>query len=175
VLERIDMGQKLTEAGYPGMSSAVRPMAITPDERYVYFQVSFFFGIVQYDLKNDRVVAVLNLPLGAAAGLDRTQFLLDSAHHGLSMNPQGTKLCVAGTMSGYAAIVTRNPFRLQRTVPVGRVPYWSQSSKDGRYCFVSVAGDDRVAVISFRTGREVTRFKVGDHPQRMRPGVIRLA
>jgi DNA-binding beta-propeller fold protein YncE len=175
VLERIDMGQKLTEAGYPGMSSAVRPMTITPDERYVYFQVSFFFGIVQYDLKNDRVVAVLNLPLGAAAGLDRTQFLLDSAHHGLSMNPQGTKLCVAGTMSGYAAIVTRNPFRLQRTVPVGRVPYWSQSSKDGRYCFVSVAGDDRVAVISFRTGREVTRFKVGDHPQRMRPGVIRLA
>jgi DNA-binding beta-propeller fold protein YncE len=175
VLERIDMGQKLTEAGYPGMSSAVRPMAITPDERYVYFQVSFFFGIVQYDLKNDRVVAVLNLPLGAAAGLDRTQFLLDSAHHGLSMNPQGTKLCVAGTMSGYAAIVTRNPFRLQRTVPVGRVPYWSQSSKDGRYCFVSVAGDDRVAVISFRTGREVTRFKVGDHPQRMRPGVIHLA
>jgi len=175
VLERIDMGQKLTEAGYPGMSSAVRPMAITPDERYVYFQVSFFFGIVEYDLKNDRVVAVLNLPLGAAAGLDRTQFLLDSAHHGLSMNPQGTKLCVAGTMSGYAAIVTRNPFRLQRTVPVGRVPYWSQSSKDGRYCFVSVAGDDRVAVISFRTGREVTRFKVGDHPQRMRPGVIHLA
>ena len=89
------------------------------------------------------------------------------------MNPQGTKLCVAGTMSNYAAIVTRRPFALQRTIPVGRVPYWAQSSRDGRHCFVSVAGDDRVSVISFRTGREVRRIRVGDHPQRMRNGVIR--
>ena len=175
VLKRIDMGQKLAEAGYPNMSSAVRPMAITPDERYVYFQVSFFFGIVQYDLKADRVVNVLHLPLGAAKGVPRTKFLLDSAHHGLAMNPKGTKLCVAGTMSGYAAIVSRKPFKLKRTIPVGHVPYWSVSSADGRYCFVSVAGDDRVSVISYRTARQVARIKVGDHPQRMRPGVIRRA
>ena len=175
VLARIDMGQKLAEAGYPNMSSAVRPMAITPDERYVYFQVSFFFGIVQYDLKADRVVDVLQLPLGAAEGLPRTEFLLDSAHHGLAMNPEGTKLCIAGTMSRYAAIVTRKPFKLTRTIPVGRDPYWSHSSEDGKYCFVSVAGEDRVSVISFKTAREVERIKVGDHPQRMRTGVIRRA
>ena len=175
VLKRIDMGQKLAEAGYPNMSAAVRPMAITPNERFVYFQVSFFFGIVQYDLKTDRVVKVLNLPLGTAKGLPRTEFLLDSAHHGLAMNPRGTKLCVAGSMSGYAAIVTRKPFRLQRTIKVGRVPYWSHSSENGKYCFVSVAGEDRVSVISFKTAREVARIKVGDHPQRMRTGTIRSA
>ena len=175
VLKRIDMGRKLAEAGYPNMSSAVRPMAITPDERYVYFQVSFFFGIVQYDLSADRVVNVLHLPLGDAKGVPRTKFLLDSAHHGLAMNPKGTELCVAGTMSGYAAIVSRKPFKLKRTIPVGHVPYWSVSSADGRYCFVSVAGDDRVSVISYRTARQVARIKVGDHPQRMRPGVIRRA
>jgi DNA-binding beta-propeller fold protein YncE len=175
VLKRIDMGQKLAEAGYPSMSSAVRPMAITPDERYVYFQVSFLFGIVQYDLKADRVVKVLQLPLGAAEGLARTEFLLDSAHHGLAMNPKGTKLCVAGTMSRYAAIVTRKPLKLQRTIPVGRDPYWSHSSENGNYCFVSVAGEDRVSVISFKTAREVESIKVGDHPQRMRTGVIRRA
>lgn len=175
VLKRIDMGQKLAEAGYPNMSSAVRPMAITPDERYVYFQVSFFFGIVQYDLKADRVVKVLRLPLGAAEGLPRTEFLLDSAHHGLAMNPKGTKLCVAGTMSRYAVIVTRKPLKLKRTIPVGRDPYWSHSSENGKYCFVSVAGEDRVSVISFKTAREVESIKVGDHPQRMRTGVIRRA
>ena len=175
VLKTIDMGKKLAEAGYPSMSAAVRPMAITPDERFVYFQVSFFFGIVQYDLKADRVVKILNLPLGTAKGLPRTDFLLDSAHHGLAMNPRGTKLCVAGSMSGYAAIVTRKPFKLKRTIRVGRVPYWSHSSEDGRYCFVSVAGEDRVSVISYKTAREVARIKVGDHPQRMRTGVIRRA
>jgi DNA-binding beta-propeller fold protein YncE len=173
VLEQIDMGRKLAEAGYPNMSAAVRPMAITPDEHYVYFQVSFFFGIVQYDLQADRVVALLNLPAGDAEGMPREQYLLDSAHHGLAMNPRGTKLCVAGTMSGYAAIVTRAPFAAQRITPVGHVPYWSQSSRDGRYCFVSVAGDDRVAVVSWRTGKLVRKLKVGDHPQRMRMGVIR--
>jgi hypothetical protein len=157
------------------MSSAVRPMAIAPGERFVYFQLSFLFGIVQYDLREDKVVAVLDLPLGAAMGLDRTEYLLDSAHHGLAMNPKGTKLCVAGTMSKYAAIVTRQPFELQRTVNVGDVPYWSQSSEDGKYCFVSVAGEDRVAVISYKTGRQIKRIKVGDHPQRMRTGVIRRA
>jgi DNA-binding beta-propeller fold protein YncE len=172
VKRRIVMGPKLAEFGRPGMSSAVRPMAVSPDERFVYFQLSFFFGIVQYDLRADKVVAVLDLPLGAAEGLGRGDLLLDSAHHGLGMNPQGTKLCVAGTMSDYAAIVTRKPFKVQRIVNVGDVPYWSHSSEDGRHCFVSVAGEDRVAVISYKTGREVKRIKVGDHPQRMRTGTV---
>ena len=175
VRRRVVMGPKLAEFGRPNMSSAIRPMAITPDERFVYFQLSFFFGIVQYDLAKNEVVAVLDLPLGAAAGLDRTEYLLDSAHHGLAMNPKGSKLCVAGTMSKYAAIVTRRPFRLQRTVKVGDVPYWSQSSADGKYCFVSVAGEDRVSVISWKTAREVARIRVGDHPQRMRAGTVKAA
>ena len=47
-------------------------------------------------------------------------------------------------MSRYAALVSREPFELRRTIRVGRVPYWSASSEDGKYCFVSVAGGDRV-------------------------------
>ena len=176
VTKSLNMGEKLAEAGYPNMSAAVRPMAISPDERFVYFQVSFFHGVVEYDLRADRVRQVLELPLSPAAqGLSRQDYLLDSAHHGLAMNPQGTKLCAAGTMSDYAAIMTREPLRLQRTIPVGRVPYWSLSSADGRHCFVSVAGDDRVSVISFANAREVARIRVGDHPQRMRTGVIRAS
>jgi DNA-binding beta-propeller fold protein YncE len=174
VTKTLDMGRKLTEAGYPSMSSAVRPMALSRDERYVYFQVSFFHGFAEYDLRQDRVTRIAALPItDAAKGLSRQQYLLDSAHHGLAINPKGTKLCAAGTMSGYAAIVKRTSLQLQRTVPVGRVPYWSASSTDGRYCFVSVAGDHRVSVISFKTAREVARIKVGDHPQRMRTGRVR--
>jgi DNA-binding beta-propeller fold protein YncE len=174
VKRRIDMGKKLAEFGAPGMSSAVRPMAISPDERYVYFQLSFFHGFVEYDLKLDRPRRLAFLPLSAhAQTLTRQDYLLDSAHHGLTINRSGTKFCVAGTMSNYAAIVLRRTLQPQRIIPVGRVPYWSTTSRDGRYCFVSVAGDDRVAVISWKTAREVARIRVGDHPQRMRAGTVK--
>ena len=170
VLKRIDMGQKLDAAGHPDMSAAVRPMALAPGERTVYFQVSFFHGFVEYDLVGDRVLRLAQLPLSEeAAGKRRDEYLLDSAHHGLTMNPAGTKLCAAGTMSDYAAIVDRASFAY-RIVPVGLKPYWSTNSGDGRHCFVSVSGNDRVSVISYASEREVARIAVGDHPQRMRMG-----
>jgi YVTN family beta-propeller protein len=175
VLRRINMGQKLEEAGYPNMSAAVRPMALAPDERQVYFQVSFFHGFVEYDLVEDRVLRLAHLPLSQeAAALRRDEYVLDSAHHGLTMNPEGTKLCAAGTMSDYAAIVSRATFS-HRIINVGEKPYWSTNSADGRYCFVSVSGDDRVSVISYKTEEEVARIPVGDHPQRMRMGKLAVA
>jgi DNA-binding beta-propeller fold protein YncE len=172
VVRRIDMGAELARYGI-GVSSAVRPMAIAPDERFVYVQLSFLHGFVEYDLRAGRPTRIAILPLTRTSRrLSRTDDLLDSAHHGMSFNPAGTKLCAAGTMSGYAAIVRRSTLRPQRIVHVGSVPYWSTASRDGRFCFVSVAGRDRVAVLSFRTGRLVRFIRVGDHPQRMRTGRI---
>src|SRR3954453_21855627 len=108
VKERLDIGAILKTYGYPNMSSAVRPMALSPDERFAYFQLSFFHGFVEFDLVNKRPVRFANLPVSEETQkLDRSQYLLDSAHHGLAMKPDGTKLCVAGTMSDYAAIFDR--------------------------------------------------------------------
>jgi DNA-binding beta-propeller fold protein YncE len=174
VKKRIDMGQKLEEAGYPDMSSAVRPMAVAQDEHFVYFQVSFFHGFVEYDLKQDKVTRVANLPLSdKSEGVPREQYLLDSAHHGLAMNPAGTKLCAAGTMSDYIAIVHRDDFSY-KLASLGTKPYWATNSGDGRYCFVSYSGDDAIAAIDYSTEAEVARVQVGDHPQRMRMGVVRV-
>ncbi len=175
ILRKIDMGQKLDEFGRPDMSSAVRPMALSPDEKTLYFQVSFHHGFVEYDLEADKVLRVADLPLSdEAKSKRRDEYLLDSAHHGLAMNPEGTKLCAAGTISDYAAIV--DPVDFSHTIiPVGRKPYWSTNSGDGRYCFVSASGDDHVSVISYATEKEVARFPVGDHPQRMRMGTAVLA
>jgi len=174
VLRKIDMGEKLDEFGEPDMSGAVRPMALAPDERYLYFQVSFFHGFVEYDLQEDRVRRLAHLPLSEeAAAMPREQYLLDSAHHGLAMNPEGTKLCAAGTMSDYAAIVDRTSFAYSIAAH-GRKPYWATNSADGRYCFVSFSGDDLVSVISYDTQQEVARIPVGDHPQRMRTGELQL-
>ena len=175
VRKRLDMGQVLEEAGFPDMSAAVRPMTLSPDERFVYFQVSFFHGFIEYDLERDRVRRVVPLPQSEESrNTAREDYLLDSAHHGIAMNPQGTKLCVAGTMSDYAAIVSRKT-AAYRIIPVGEKPYWSTESEDGRYCFVSVSGEDRVAVIDFKRREEVASIPVGDHPQRMRTGQVKRA
>jgi DNA-binding beta-propeller fold protein YncE len=175
VLQRLDMGGKLEEAGYPNMSSAVRPMTFSPNERFVYFQVSFFHGFVEYDLKRDRVRRVAKLPIAEhTRDTPREMYLLDSAHHGIAMNPGGRRLCVAGTMSDYAAIVSRRTFRY-RLIPGGEKPYWSTNSGNGRFCFVSRAKSDRISVISYRTRQEIARVRVGHHPQRMRMGHARTA
>jgi len=172
VTQQTDIGKELIRYGL-GTSAAVRPMAIAPDERFIYMQLSFLHGFVEYDLREQRPRRVAVLPLNEVTrDMPRTQYTQDSAHHGLSFNPRGTKLCVAGTMSDYAAIVDRRTLTPDRITRVGKTPYWSTSSADGRYCFVSVAGEDSVSVLSFRSGREVARFRVGDHPQRMRTGTI---
>jgi YVTN family beta-propeller protein len=175
VLKRIDMGEKLAEFGRPGMSSAMRPMALSPDERFLYFQVSFFHGFVEYDLQADRVTRVKDLPLSdKAEKLRRDEYLLDSAHHGIAMDGAGTKLCVAGTMSDYAAIVHRDDFSF-RIHPLGARTYWATTSADGKYCYVSVAGDDTMSILSYETEQEVARVPVGDHPQRARTANVATA
>jgi YVTN family beta-propeller protein len=183
ILQKWDIGKELAEAGYPGMSAAVRPMAVSPGERYVYLQVSFHHGFVEFDTEardpertydgeplRGKVRRVALLP-DRTDGLPREQYVLDSAHHGLAMNEAGTKLCAAGTMSDYAAIVSRRTFR-HRIVDVGPKPYWSTNGPDGDECWVSVSGDDKVVVIDYATAEPVATVPVGDHPQRVREGYV---
>jgi hypothetical protein len=77
-------------------------------------------------------------------------------------------------MSDYAAIVHRDDFSY-RIAGTGTKPYWATNSADGRYCFVSFSGDDAVGVFDYASEREVARIPVGDHPQRMRMGLVRTS
>jgi hypothetical protein len=175
VLERLDIGKILEENGHPGYSSAVRPMAIAPGEKVAYLQLSFLHGFVEFDLETHKPLRIANLPVSEQArDTPREQYLLDSAHHGLAIDREGTKLCVAGTMSDYAAIVHRDDFSY-RIAGTGTKPYWATDSADGRYCFVSFSGDDAVGVFDYASEREVARIAVGDHPQRMRMGLVRTS
>jgi hypothetical protein len=181
---RWDMGKELEEAGHPGMASAVRPMALAPDERYVYLQVSFFHGWIEFDTQaadldgvssydgepaSGAVTRVVELPKRTTE--PRENYVLDSAHHGMAMNPAGTTMCAAGTMDGYAAIIDRATTEFE-LVEVGEKPYWSTNGVFGDECWVSVSGTDEVVVIDYDTAEKVTTIPVGDHPQRVRAGVV---
>ncbi|MGN6574679.1 MAG: YncE family protein [Nocardioides sp.] len=196
VMRRWDMGRELEEAGYKNMSSAVRPMAISPDERFVYYQVSFFHGFVEFDLQakdptgggdyavgdkqepaTGKVTRIIPLP-NRVPDMPREQYVLDSAHHGLAMNDKGTKICAAGTMDDYAAIVTRRT--MEFTILDGKgdaedrrylKPYWATDGPSNT-CWMSMSGNDAVAVIDLHEEREIAWVKVGDHPQRVRQGTV---
>jgi WD40 repeat protein len=176
-LDRFDMHERSKAAGeeFEWVHSAVRPMALAHDGRFIYFQMSFFHGFYEFDLEKKAIVrGPANLPVpDAVKKLPLARYQLNSAHHGITISGDDTKLCVAGTMSGYAAIVDRKTFK-PNVIQVGEKPYWATTSADGRFCYVSVSSEDRVAVISFADEKAVASVRVGDHPQRVRTGKMRM-
>ena len=194
ISQRWDMGKELAEAGYPGMSSAVRPMAIAPDQLFIDFQVSFFHGYVEFDTQAPDIDGVVGYTAGGipeprtgavtrvvplpdrVPSTPREQYVNDSAHHGLSMDDTGTTLCAAGTMDDYAALVDRTSgsYTIFDTASTGHPylkPYWTTEGP-GNTCWISLSGSDSVAVLDFGTGRELAFLPVGDHPQRVRHGFV---
>lgn len=173
IVRTYDLRKALDERGMTETSTAVRPMTLSPDDRTFYFQLSFFHGFVEMDRATGEITRVKHLP-NLVPDMPREQYLLDSAHHGIAMNPAGTKLCVAGTMSDYATVVEAKTFRRGPLLKKrdGK-PYWVTQSWDGRTCYISWSGTDEVSKISYRTGRIVQTVPVGDHPQRVRSGWVR--
>ncbi|MFC7309593.1 YncE family protein [Streptomyces monticola] len=171
VVRVIDMRERLDAFGRKDLSDALRPVAFSPDESRLYFQVSFFNGFLEYDVKADRITRVKTLPKNPATSEDRTTWVNDSRHHGLSMSPKGDKLCVAGTMDDYATVVDRATLEQGPLVTAAK-PYWATVSGDGRSCVISESGADRVTAIDFASGEKTASVAVGDHPQRVRIGRV---
>ncbi|MFJ6912323.1 YncE family protein [Streptomyces sp. NPDC101133] len=167
----VDMRERLDAIGLGDHSDAVRPAVFSPDESKLYFQVSFFNGFFEYDVATDRITRTKTLPKNPATSEDRTTWVNDSRHHGLSMSPDGAKICVAGTMDDYATVVDRGTLQEGPLVSAAK-PYWATVSGDGTHCVVSESGADRVTAIDFTTGEKSVSVPVGDHPQRVRIGHV---
>jgi len=169
VIKKIDFRPALDVFGRKDLSNAVRPIVFSKDESKIYAQVSFFNGLVEYDLNQDKVTRIGQLPGSSTIPSNRTKYVNDSRHHGLSISADGDKLCVAGTMDDYATIVDRSTLKAAKLIPAGK-PYWATQSADGKSCVISESEADVVTVIDFATGEKVLSVPVGNHPQRVRIG-----
>jgi YVTN family beta-propeller protein len=153
----------------------IRPNIVTPDETILYTQLSYFNGVVKYDLANSREIARNEQPLNAFAMRTYAtydEFPHDSAHHGLALSGDGQRLCDCGTVDNTVAIVSTADMKLEKLLDVGSVPYWATTSPDGETCFVSLSGDNAVAVIDYATATQVKVVPVGKFPQRSRLGKL---
>jgi YVTN family beta-propeller protein len=151
------------------LEHGIRPWVLMPDERTMYAQLSYLNGFVEYDLVAGRITRTVELPFSdAGRALHPDQYPENSAHHGLAISGDGSKLCSAGTIDDYVAIVSRPSLTTDRLVPSGSLPYWAVTSHDGKHCLVTNSKDDTVSVIAYDTAEEVMRVPVGDFPQRER-------
>ncbi len=156
-----------------GDNRGIRPFVVTPDEWFIYAQLSFLHGFVEYDLAQRRITRTVPLPKrGTGVTMATSDYPNDSAHHGLAISPDGSKICDAATVSDYVAILSRPGLAVDSIIPVGDQPYWATTSLDGQYCFVSNSLSDTLSVISYASATEVARVPVGRYPQRLRPAAV---
>ena len=153
----------------------IRPNIVTPDGNTLYTQLSYLNGVVKYDLVWGVTTATVSEPLSAFATANyptRDDYPHDSAHHGLALSKDGARLCDAGTIDNTVSIITTADMAVVSTVDVGLIPYWASTSVDGKSCFVSLSGDNAVAVIDYATGKQTAKVAVGTFPQRNRLAVM---
>jgi YVTN family beta-propeller protein len=143
----------------------VRPFEISPDGQKAWVQLTRMHGFVELDLRDGRVAKTIHLPI--PPGVTAQQDFPHTAHHGIVVNQDGTRLCIAGTVSDYVALLSVPALDLITTTPVDSEPSWAIASLNGKYCYVSSRKGDSVSVISFDDGQEIARIEVGSYPQRM--------
>ena len=149
----------------------LRPFVIADDGTTMYADLSYLNGFIKYDLNSSATLTTVNQPFSAAAANESPDsYPQNSAHHGIALSGDQTKLCDVGTIDDYTKIVSTGSLTTQATVayPAGSIPYWAATSVDGNYCFVPLSAGNAVSVVSYATGQEVARVPVGDFPQRGR-------
>jgi DNA-binding beta-propeller fold protein YncE len=138
-----------------------------------YMELSYLNGFVVFDTNSCTILQTINQPFAnGAASLPYDQYPLNSAHHGIALSGDGTRLCDVGTIDNYVAIVSVPALSNVSIINVGRKPYWGLTSVDGNYCLVSNSNDNDVWVIQYNPARVVAVVPVGGFPQRERLATV---
>ncbi len=156
----------------------LRPFVIAPDGTTMYADLSYLNGFIKYDLNSSTTLATVNQPFSTTAAAESPDsYPMNSAHHGIALSGDGTKICDVGTIDDYAKIVSTSSLDTLSTVtyPTGSIPYWAATSVDGNDCFVPLSAGNSVSVISYATGLQVASVPVGNFPQRGRLAKVTAA
>lgn len=173
-LEKVDAATLHVVKVWP-FPYGVRPFVIAPDGTTMYADLSYLNGFIKYDLNTSTTLATVQQPYSAAAATESPDsYPQNSAHHGIALSGDGSRLCDVGTIDDYTKIVSTSTLQTTATVsyPAGSIPYWATTSADGNYCYVSLSAGNEVSVISYATGAEVARVPVGAFPQRERVATV---
>jgi DNA-binding beta-propeller fold protein YncE len=141
----------------------IRPFVITSDESRVYAQLSEYHGVIEFGLREGRVLRSRELPIDD--GVTEDDYDFEAPHHGLAISHDEKTLCLAARASDYVALVSTRTLAATALIEVADAPGWAAIGPGGRRCFVANTRADNVSAISLAKRKEVARIRTGDGPK----------
>jgi YVTN family beta-propeller protein len=144
-------------------SDAVRPIALSLDEKRFYANIDNLIGIEVADIPSRKMIHRI------AANLSEEQKGVKSRSHGIGIRPDQKELwtCDVHNHQVYVYDLTSDIPRQIATIPMGDEVYWLTFTPDGKICYVSVRGTNRVAAVDTTTKKILTRIPSGEIPKRL--------
>ena len=139
-----------------------RPVAISPDGRWLYHNVDDVTGFEIADTSTFKFVETIEHEIHPELKKRKTRC------HGLALKPDGSEIwcCDVDRHRVHVHELQSGSYEQVATISLkGRV-YWITMSLDGTYAFASLRSEGCVAVIDTTTREVVTHLEAGDTPKR---------
>ncbi|MFL5961480.1 MAG: hypothetical protein ACJ757_01105 [Gaiellaceae bacterium] len=124
-------------------------MDFSADETYLIASCEFSGQMVKVDLKTERVVGTLTLPDGGS-GMPQD----------VKLSPDGKVFYVADMHAGGLWKIDGRRFKVIGFLPTGAGVHGLYPSRDSKYLYATNRGEGSISVISFRTRKVVTKWRI---------------
>jgi YVTN family beta-propeller protein len=129
--------------------AGVDHMDFSADGRYAIASCEFSGQLVKIDVQHEQVLAALTLPDGRA-GMPQD----------VKLSPDGRIFYVADQHANGLWEISATTFRVTGLLPTGRGVHGLYPSRDTRYLYATNRGEGSISVISFRTRKIVTKWRI---------------
>ena len=131
----------------PVPCAGVDHMDFSADGRYLIASCEFSGQVLKVDVAAERVVGVLRLPRG---GMPQD----------VKLSPDGRVFYVADMLANGLWEIDGDRLKTIGFLPTGRGVHGLYPSRDARYLYATNRGEGSISVISFRTRKVVTKWRI---------------
>jgi YVTN family beta-propeller protein len=149
--------------GKLAFTDAVRPIALSLDEKRFYANIDNLIGLEVADIPAQKRIHRIT------ADMTEEVKKVPSRSHGIGIRPDQKELwtCDVHHHQVYVFDITSDLPRQVATIPMGNEVYWLTFTPDGRTCYVSVRGGNQVAAVDTATKTITARIPSGEIPKRL--------
>jgi YVTN family beta-propeller protein len=127
--------------------TGVDHMDFTADGRYALVSCEFSHELLKLDVRNERIVRTIALRRGAVP-------------QDVKLSPDGKVFYVADSSANGLWEIDGGANRLLGFLPTGRGAHGLYPSRDARFLYVTDRGEGAISVISFRTRKQVAKWRI---------------